>query len=46
MNTKHEVHICYKCNAQSKTSLKLIKHMAECQERGKKDKAYCKKEKP
>ena len=34
MNTKHEVHNCDKFSGQFKTSLKLIKYMAECQERG------------
>ena len=30
MNTKHEMHNCDKCSAQFKTSMKLIKYMAEC----------------
>ena len=43
MNTKHEVHNFDKCIAQLKTSMKVIKHMTECQERGKKEKLYCDK---
>ena len=38
MNTKHEVYNFDKCSAQLKTSLKILKHMAKCQERGKTDK--------
>ena len=41
MNTKHEAYNCDKCSAQYKTSMKLLNHMAECQEKGKKDKLYC-----
>ena len=35
MNTKHEVSIGDKCSAQLKTSIKIIKHMPKCQEKGK-----------
>ena len=41
MNTKHEMHNCDKCSAQFKTSMKLLNHMAEWQERGKSYKLYC-----
>ena len=41
MNRKHKVHNCDKCSAQFKTSMKLVKHMAESQERGKTDQSYC-----
>ena len=41
MNTKHEIHNCGKCSAQFKTLMKLLNHMAECQERNKKDKLHC-----
>ena len=40
INTKHNMHNYNKGSAQFKTSLKLLKHMAECQERGNKDKLY------
>ena len=35
-----KVHSCDKCIAQLKTSMKLLKHLAECLELGKKDKLY------
>ena len=37
MSTKHEVKNCDNCRAQFKTWMKLQKHMAECQGKGKKD---------
>ena len=40
MNTKHKVHNCGKCSAQFEPSLKLLKQMAEGQERGRKYKFY------
>ena len=32
---------CDKCSAQIKTSMKLLKHIAEYQKRGKKEKLHC-----
>ena len=40
MNIKYEVYNCEECSAQLKTSIKLLKHMTECQEGGKKDTLY------
>ena len=40
MNTKHKVNSCHTCSARFKTSMKLIRHIAEFGERGKKDKLY------
>ena len=41
INRKQEVHNCDKRSAQLETSMKMLKHMVECPERGKKDKCYC-----
>ena len=34
MRKIHEVGNCDKCSAQFKQSMKLLKHMEECQEKG------------
>ena len=40
MNKKHKVYNCDTCSAEFTTSMTLLKHMAYCQEGGKKDK-FC-----
>ena len=34
MKTKHEVYNCDKCSSKLRTSMKVLKHFAKCQERG------------
>ena len=41
MITKHLVYNCDKCSAEFKTSMTLLKRMADCQEGGKKDEFCC-----
>ena len=40
MNKMHRVYNCHTCSAEFTTSITLLKPMADCQERGKKDK-FC-----